>query len=130
MTICDCNLINPKYIFISYKDPHDLVPTPSYIKKEKECCFTNTCGLTRTYFYNYNNRFNYNTYNTSLYYLKNKFFVEHRKKMQETFHIIKMLNQHVKDNKYNINSCNSLVYKSQYDINGVIGIHLIFDYKI
>ena len=129
-SMCNCNLINPKYISSFYKHPSELVPTPSYIKKlkKKECTLQLCLPLHRNYLYNYHDRYNYKGY-----YFRNKFLICHKQKMQETFHIIKMLNKHVKDNKdnkdkqYTIKQCNSLICKIQYDINGDIGIRIIFE---
>ena len=121
LSICNCKLINPKYISCFYKNISELVPTPSYIKKlnKKECMTVSCVSLHRNYFYNYNDRYNYNRLG---YYFKNKFLIHHKTKMQETFHIIKMLNQH----KNQTINCNSLIYKVQFDINGDIGISIIF----
>ena len=143
-SICNCSLINPKDIYLFYKHISEL---PLYIKKlkKKECIHKSCLHLHRNYLYNYDDRYNYNRI---YYYFKNKFLKLNRQKMKETFYIIKMLNQHAKKNKEdivlynadidlkldfsrrhsqeNINKCNSLIYKLQFDINGDEGICIIF----
>jgi hypothetical protein len=119
MTTCSCHLINPKNIFLFYKDISSLVPKPKFlIKKNNECSKSS-----RNYFENLNERFNFNK---QKYIENNIFFKKHKNKMQETLHIIKNCSPHDKK----LNECNNKLFYKQNDKYDNIGIIIYFKHKI
>lgn len=125
MTICECNIVNPRGIHLVYKDISTLVPTPLFIKKIKiKKTILEYPRLTRDRFENLNERFNYNK--KKIVTFKDVFLKQHKQNMQETFYIIKKLTPHNKKK----NKCNNRVFEIQYDINGNIGIMINFEKQL
>jgi hypothetical protein len=98
-----------------YQDIEKLVPKPSFIRKRS---FLQNQHTTRNKMSGCNDRYNYNKVK---FYFTNIFLKLHKKRMQESFYIIKMLSPHDK-----IDGCNSLEYKYIYDKDGNLGICLIY----
>jgi len=90
--ICDCHLTKPTLYYIKNNIKfEEIVPTPTFIVKRKRQELMKCNKLSRNYFENLNNRFNYKfkqIINEKL------LFDLHKNKMQETFYIIKRMNCH------------------------------------